>query len=140
MAAFLYDLAGSPAFTPPVTPTFTDVPPTHLFYKEIEWLADTGIGSGYTDGTYRPTLAVARQHMAKFLYLLAGSPAFTAPGTATFPDVPTTSLFFFFVEWLADSGITGGFPDGTFKPGNAVTRQGMAGFLYRAIDGPIDLM
>jgi hypothetical protein len=140
MAAFLYNLSGKPAFTPPGTPTFTDVPATHPFFHEIEWLAASGIAGGYPDGTYRPTAGVSRQAMAAFLYHLAGDPAYTPPGTATFSDVPTTHPFRFFIEWLASSGITGGYADGTFKPGNVVTRQGMAGFLYRAVDGPIDLL
>ncbi|GAA1760156.1 hypothetical protein [Kocuria aegyptia] len=35
MAAFLYRMAGSPAFTPPTVSPFVDVPTTHGFYKEI---------------------------------------------------------------------------------------------------------
>ena len=131
MAAFLYRFAGQPAFTPPATPTFSDVGPTDGFYKEIEWLATTGITGGCGGTSFCPTAPVSRQSMAAFLYRFAGEPAFTAPATASFTDVPTTSLFFAQVEWLATTGITTGFPDGTFKPLDVVSRQSMAAFLHR---------
>ena len=37
------------------------------------------------------------------------------------------------VEYLADSGIAGGFPDGTFRPGGPVTRQAFAAFVHRYV-------
>src|SRR5690606_15122748 len=68
MAAFLYRLAGEPAYTPPTSPRFTDVPLSHPFYKEISWLSQTGITSGYSDGTFRGGSVVTRDAMAAFLY------------------------------------------------------------------------
>jgi len=63
-------------------------------------------------------------------YKLQVSPA---PGTATFPDVPTGHWAFQYVEALAASGITTGFPDGTFRPTEPTTRAQMATFLSRAL-------
>ncbi len=134
MAAFLYRLAGEPAFTPPGAPSFSDVGASHPFFTEIEWLASTGITGGFPDGTFRPGGEVSRQAMAAFLYRFAGEPAFTPPGTPTFPDVAASHPFFTEIEWLASTAITGGFPDGGFKPSRGVTRQAMAAFLYRYVD------
>src|SRR5665811_1178110 len=68
MAAFLYRFAGSPAFTPPATSPFVDVPTSYVFYKEIAWLADQGISTGTAmgDGTFqfRPAEPVSREAMA----------------------------------------------------------------------------
>src|SRR5450759_2771807 len=78
MAAFLYRFAGSPAFTPPATSPFVDVPTTGPFYKEIAWLADQGISKGTNmgDGTFqfRPAESVSREAMAAFLYRFMGRP------------------------------------------------------------------
>lgn len=52
---------------------FTDVPDSHPFHDDIEWLADTGITTGYADGTYRPGQPVTRGSMAAFLRRLAGA-------------------------------------------------------------------
>lgn len=54
----------------------------------------------------------------------------------TFPDVPATWPFFAEIEWLLDEGITTGYPDGTFRPMQPVTRDAMAAFLYRAAGSP----
>ena len=134
MAAFLYRLAGEPACTPPASATFTDVPTDHPFFDEIEWLASTGITSGYPDGTYGTGRNVTRMAMAAFLYRLAGEPAFTPPASATFTDVPTDHPFFDEIEWLASTGITTGYPDGTFRPDRFITRMAMAAFLHRYAD------
>ncbi len=131
MAAFLYRFEGSPAFTAPGTATFTDVPTGHPFFHEIEWLAASGITGGFPDGTFRPGSSVSRQAMAAFLHRQSGEPPFTDPEVASFTDVPLDSTFFHQIEWLASTGITTGFADGTFKPGATVTRQAMAAFLQR---------
>jgi len=122
--------------SPPVQ-TFTDVPPSHPFYDEIEWMAAEGISEGFQPGpTYRPNNPVSRGAMAAFMYRLAGEPVFGAPGTPSFPDVGTSHPFYDEIEWLKAEDITGGFPDGTFRPGAAVTRQSMSAFMYRLAGEP----
>jgi hypothetical protein len=63
-------------------------------------------------------------------YKLQVSPA---PATATFTDVPTTHLFYQYVEALAAAGITSGCGGGNFCPDAAVTRGQMAVFLAKAL-------
>jgi hypothetical protein len=45
-----------------------------------------------------------------------------APPAATFSDVPSTYWACGAIESLAGQGIVSGYPDGTFKPGNPITR------------------
>lgn len=45
-----------------------DVKPTDPYHKEITWLADTGISTGWDDGTFRPWEPINRDAMAAFLY------------------------------------------------------------------------
>lgn len=47
--------------------TFTDVPATHQFYDEIEEVADAGVVTGYSDGTFRPGDPVSRQVLAAMM-------------------------------------------------------------------------
>ncbi len=56
-----------------------------------------------------------------------------APGTATFPDVPTSDFGFQFVEALAASSITGGCGGGNYCPDDPVTRRQMAIFIAKAL-------
>lgn len=131
-AAFLYRNAGEPAFVPPDTPTFSDVPTNHPFAEEIEWAASEGIVTGLPDGTFRPTTVVTRGAIAAVLSRAAGGPPFEEPATPTFADVPSSHTFFDEIEWAAARGIVTGFADGTYQPGSAVTRQSMAAYLFRS--------
>ncbi|MDR0848381.1 MAG: leucine-rich repeat domain-containing protein [Propionibacteriaceae bacterium] len=137
MAAFLYRMAGSPAWTPPATSPFTDVPKTHKFYKEITWLASENITVGVTIGGlpyYQPNNAVNRGSMSAFMYRLSGSPSYTAPATSPFADVPKAHTFYKTIAWLASKNITAGTMVGgqlLYQPGNAVNRGSMAAFLNR---------
>lgn len=68
MAAFFYRMAGSPQYTAPSTSRFSDVATDHPFYKEISWLAEQNITTGWDNGTFRPSNPIARDAMAAFLY------------------------------------------------------------------------
>jgi len=132
MAAFMYRLAGEPAFTAPAKSPFRDVTPRTKFYKEITWLAKRGISTGYADGTYRPFEPVKRDAMAAFLYRLAGKPSYTAPRWSPFADISPTSKFYKEMTWLAQTGISRGWSsNNTYRPQWNIARDAMAAFMYR---------
>ncbi|WP_277549736.1 S-layer homology domain-containing protein [Kocuria oceani] len=135
VAAALYRLAGSPTYTPPRTSPFTDVPTSHVFYKEIAWLHAKGISTGWAaaDGTrtYKPAQRVSRDQMAAFFYRQAGKPAYTPPRTSPFVDVSTGQGFYKEMAWLQATGISTGWKDGTYRPGAGTSRDVMAAFLHR---------
>ena len=121
--------AGAPAHA---GSRFSDVPSSHQFRSEITWLANQGITTGYADGTFRPRASVTREAFAAFLYRLEGSPKVTLPTRSPFVDVKTGDQFYREIVWLAKSGISTGWSDGTFRPKDAISREAMAAFLYRA--------
>lgn len=51
-----------------------------------------------------------------------------------FPDVPATKHFAKAVNELAERNIIGGYPDGTFKPGNNITRGQAAAIIAKMIN------
>jgi hypothetical protein len=55
------------------------------------------------------------------------------PASATFSDVPIGHWAHQYVEALYASGITEGYSDGTFRPGQPVLRGQMAAFLSKAL-------
>ncbi|MCC5952063.1 MAG: S-layer homology domain-containing protein [Acidimicrobiia bacterium] len=135
-AAFLFrfdGIAPRAVPTPPecTEPAFTDVGVDHPFCGEISWLVAEAIAGGFADGSFRPTDAVSRQAAAAFLHRFAGEPEPPAIDNASFTDVPLDHPFSDAIEWAVEVGITTGFPDGTFKPTDSVSRQAMAAFLYR---------
>ena len=78
---------------------------------------------------------------AAIAILLAATltPALNAPmasaadqtSATSFVDVPATNQFFTEITWLADRGVTTGYPDGSFQPLRPVARDAMAAFIYR---------
>ncbi|MCC5953764.1 MAG: trypsin-like serine protease [Acidimicrobiia bacterium] len=134
MAAFLYRFAG---FNPSWFPDqgFSDVSISDPFSREINWLAATGISTGFPDGTFRPLDPVTRQAFASFLWRLSGEPNVAIPPPAQqFSDVPASHPFASAIYWMAANEITTGYPDNTFRPADSISRQAMAAFMGRAAD------
>ena len=124
------------------TNTFSDVTSAHWAYPYIEAIADAGLTSGYPDGTYRPENRVTRAEMAVFLLNALGISPGPLPVEPSFSDI-SGHWAETFIEELADQGITGGYPDGTYRPENRVTRAEMAVFLLNALGispGPLPLV
>jgi predicted acyl esterase len=118
---------------------FNDVSDANPFCADITWLSDEGITGGFADGSFGPVAPVTRGSMAAFLYRLAGSPLGPTPvcADAPFSDVGPSHVFCGEIGWLATTGVTGGYEDGTFRPGQPVSRQNMAAFLYRLAGSPL---
>jgi hypothetical protein len=138
MAAFLYRLLDKPAYALPEVPAFADVPSGHQFALPINWLASTGVSTGWTEAdgtrTFRPALPINRDAMAAFLYRLAGSPGWSAPAQSPFQDVETGHPFYREITWLAAQGITKGWAEAdgvSFRPSSPIERAAMAAFVYR---------
>ena len=105
------------------------MPPSRMYYKEITWARSQGIVDGWPDGTFRPTEPIERGAIAAFLYRASGRPS---SGTSnSFRDVPANHQFAREITWLASTGISTGWPDGTFRPKDPVARDAMAAFMVR---------
>jgi S-layer homology domain len=118
--------------------SFPDVPTDNIFYAFIETLFHNGVTGGCAGGGYCPTNPVTRAQMAVFLLKARfGSAHIPPPCTGTvFTDVPCTGgPFDPWIEELASLGITGGCGGGLYCPANTVTRQQMAVFLLKALEG-----
>jgi hypothetical protein len=120
-------------------PRFEDVPISHPYYSDIDKIAERGITSGCTASppNYCPNAAVTRVQMAVFIERALGvfQPP-TPPATATFQDVPTTHIFYAFVEDFKNRGITSGCSGppnpSLFCPDASITHGQMAVFMERA--------
>ncbi len=67
VAAALGSAVGGVATYAAVRAGFSDVPPTHPFYDEIQWASDTGVVGGFPNGTFKPSRDVTRQAAVAFL-------------------------------------------------------------------------
>jgi len=111
---------------------FFDVGPASPFRAEIAWASAAGITNGYSDGTFHPTGMVTRQAVAAWLHRLDGAPP--GPfGSHGFSDVSPLNPFRVPIGWMALTGRSTGYADGTFRPLECVTRQAMVAFLHREL-------
>ena len=115
---------------------FPDV--SAFFAPGVTWMAMQGITTGYDDGTYRTGGTVNRAQVAAFLFRMVGDPSFVAPTQPTFSDTSRNHPFFREIEWLAQSGITTGWADGTFRPSSHLSRSAFSTMLWRVADRPTE--
>ncbi|MBL3685663.1 CAP domain-containing protein [Leucobacter zeae] len=138
MAAFMYRLAGAPAFTTPKR-GFVDVPRSHRFHKPIMWMKAIGLSVGITTRAgvkFAPESSLTRGAMAAFLYRDAGTPKVSS--SSGFVDVPRTHTFAKPITWMRQTGLSAGVesPSGLkYLPSSSTTRGAMAAFIYRKEDG-----
>jgi len=114
----------SNAFVGTLTPTFADVPATHWAFSAIEFLASAGIVNGRTDGNFHPNDSITRGEFAKIICLAAGLTPVTG-GSASFSDT-SGHWAAGYIEAAKTAGLIGGYPDGTFRPNNLITRAEIA--------------
>ena len=132
--------AGAETCPPGLIPSFGDVGAAHPFCREIESAHSQGFVDGYVDGTFRPTDVVTRQAAAAILWRVAnhGKLVLIVPcAVAPYPDVPTGHPFCKEIRDATLAGVFAGYPDGTFRPANPMTRLAMAMVLARFPDGPM---
>lgn len=110
--------------------TFPDVPETDVAHEAIESLAGRGIISGNIDGDFLPGSPLTRGQATKMLVLWRGAEAPEVKGTS-FSDVDAT--FRDYVAAAATRGWLKGYPDGTFGPGDPITREQMAVVVLRSL-------
>jgi len=107
--------------TPTPTPTtFSDVPSTSQFFKEIEAVNKAGYMVGYKE--FKPEEQATRATAAIIVAQTYGKVASPAPQTSSFSDVSTTDPAFAAIEGLKAAGWVEGYPDGTFQPTIPLTR------------------
>jgi SpoIID/LytB domain protein len=103
----------------------------HTHEYAITWAQQAGIVRGISDTRFAPNRGVTRAQMATYLVNTFEIPA--VPWSGRFSDLAQTDTHAANIEALAASGVTTGFPDGTFRGGQQVTRAQMATFLATAL-------
>lgn len=116
--------------SPRPTKEFLDVPKTHPFYDAIQQLYKAQIVDGTDQNKFHPDEPISRGELAKVLALTFNLPL---TNTTIFNDVPHDYLFNSYIGALANKNWTVGYPDGTYKPNQQVTRGEFAIFIYRAL-------
>ena len=113
---------------------FSDVDADDWFAESAVYVRDNGVMNGTSDTTFNPNGTTNRGQIAAILYRAAGSPAVS--GAADFPDVTAGAYYADAASWAAANGIVTGYSDGTFGPGDPITRQQLTAILWRYAGSP----
>ncbi len=102
---------------------------TNWAKEHIESLVSKGIVNGYPDKTFRPDRPVTRAEFAK---MMTAAFTFEESRAVSFKDIAS--------HWarrpiltLAEAEVVEGYPDGTFKPDNHITRAEVVSMLVRTL-------
>ncbi|WP_394188523.1 S-layer homology domain-containing protein [Paenisporosarcina quisquiliarum] len=102
----------------------------HQMKHEMEFLINMGALRPDVNGNYNPNKKVTRGEFAVYIARLLELP----PSTKyQFTDLKASNPLTLEIQNAAGSGILSGYPDKTFKPDLAITRQQMAGMLNKAL-------
>lgn len=116
---------------------FVDVGNTSWAASYVDGIYNAGITTGCSAGSYCPAQNVTRGQMAAFLIRAKeGDPVAGYCGaTNPFVDVPVSNNFCGYIKRMKELAITTGCGSGYYCPNDSVTRQQMAAFIVRAVEG-----
>jgi hypothetical protein len=109
---------------------FDDVLPTTWLASAADWARYRQLVTGFPDHTFRGDLVADREATVDLLWRTMDSPAAPAHG---FSDVAAGQPA---VSWAAAAGVVSGFGDGTFRPGDPVSRAQAVMMLWKAAGQP----
>jgi hypothetical protein len=109
---------------------FRDVTVSTSNAGHIHAVADAGIVTGFSDGTFRPDAPVQRDQMATFIARALE----LAPRPTTFRDVSLVTPHRGNIGALQWAGVATGSKDGLYGPGEHVRRDQSASLVSRAFD------
>ena len=106
-----------------ITKSFSDVPTDAWYAKAVNTLSSLGMLGGYPDGTFRPDAPITRAEFAAIALAFAYDPA---SASCSYTDVSTSAWYYTYVAQATTYGWIGGYPDGSFRPNNSITRAEVA--------------
>jgi exopolysaccharide biosynthesis protein len=114
------------------TADFTDVGSGYWANQYISTSAFEGLMEGFPEYAFRPAGITTRAQVAKIL-VKANKYSIASSGGKNFSDVPDQHWGFSFIKAAANNHLISGYPDGTFRPNERITRAEAAVIIYRAL-------
>ena len=111
---------------------FSDVSADSWYNQTVSTLASMEIVKGYEDGTFRPNAPITRAEFGAIATrFFAETGATYEPGT--FTDVTGNEWFANAIQDAVNLGLIGGYPDGTVRPNNNITRAEACAIVNRTL-------
>ena len=118
------------SFTPAPLP-FEDVAPGAWYESAVRYAYFHNIMEGMRETEFAPATALTRAMAVQILYNLEGQPDLSDENLGyPYEDVDAQAWYGDAVYWARITGVATGYGDGTFQPGDSITRQEFAQMLY----------
>ncbi len=118
------------SFTPAPLP-FEDVAPGAWYEEAVRYAYFHNIMEGMSETEFAPATALTRAMAVQILYNLEGQPDLSDENLGyPYEDVDAQAWYGDAVYWARITGVATGYGDGTFQPGDSITRQEFAQMLY----------
>ncbi len=108
---------------------FGDADRLAWYHDGVHFCLEHGLMVGTGEGVFSPSGDTTRGMLIAMLYRLEGRPE--AVGGLPYDDVASDAYYADAVRWGSANGIVQGYGDGTYRPGQPVTREEMAAILFR---------
>ena len=109
----------------------TDVSKDAWYHAAVDYAVEHGIMEGMSATTFSPNIEVTRAQAVQILYNLEGQPDISDENLGyPYEDVNAEEWYGNAVYWARLTGVATGYGDGTFQPGDSITRQEFAQMLY----------
>ena len=109
----------------------TDVSKDAWYHAAVDYVVKQGIMEGMSATTFSPNTEVTRAQAVQILYNLEGQPDVSDENLGyPYEDVNAEEWYGNAVYWARITGVATGYGDGTFQPGDSITRQEFAQMLY----------
>lgn len=118
----LVALGSSQVSAPTLGPVMFSDLSGHWAVAFIRGLVDRGLISGFPDGTFKPEESLTRAQYAAIIAKTFDLPRQVGVGSGSFRDVSETFWASAAIRQAASMGFISGFPDGTFRPQENLTR------------------
>ena len=108
---------------------FSDVADSAWYYESVERVYEENWMNGTGNDRFSPDDSLTRAMLAVILRRIEGSQG--ANRTVTFTDTSANAWYADGLSWCAEKGFFAGYPNGSFGPDDAVTREQLATVFFR---------
>lgn len=109
---------------------YKDIPDDLWSATAISYMSKLGLVKGYPDGNFRPFANISRAEFAA----MATRFAQLTGGSKTFTDVPKDHWAYESIQRAAEAGWVSGYPDGSFKPDQPISRAEVVAITNRMLN------
>ncbi|BCG57414.1 S-layer homology domain-containing protein [Paenibacillus sp. URB8-2] len=114
---------------------FSDISPKHWAHQEISRLKEQQLIGGYDDGTFRPDNPITRAEAVKIIVQASGIGVDSnGDDPQAISDVSSEYWAYPYIKAAKKSNLITGYADGTFRPGETLTRADSAVLIARAFN------